>query len=161
MKLRYLLLFALALIVPIGHANASPVDPSVIITKCKTTSGCDAITFSMNSVTDPLVITLNSQGLLPTEVLDYTGPTKTDLYIALADSLPYEDFDCPITNAFRGCDTVSTVGTPFSDDVELKLLGPLLPGLYTIEVTATPEPSAMLLLLTGGALLIGLGRRWQ
>jgi hypothetical protein len=158
MKLRCALVIAAALLIPAGFASASPIDPSVIINHCL---ACDAITFSSNSITNPLVITLNSQGLLPTEEFDYTGPATTDLFVALADSLPYEDFNCPATDAFRGCDIVSTVGTPFSDDVELKLLGPLDPGMYTIEVTATPEPSTMLLLLTGGALLIGLGRRPQ
>ncbi|HEV2420280.1 MAG TPA: PEP-CTERM sorting domain-containing protein [Candidatus Acidoferrales bacterium] len=157
MKLRYLLLVAFALIVPAQFANASPVDPTIIVNRLV---GGDALTFSSNSITNPLVITLNSQGLLPTEDLDYTGPATTNLFIALADSLPFEAFDCGPSNIFTGCKFISTVGTPFSNDVEIELLGPLDPGYFSIEVTATPEPGTIVLLLTGGVLLVGLGRRW-
>ncbi|HKF52854.1 MAG TPA: PEP-CTERM sorting domain-containing protein [Candidatus Acidoferrales bacterium] len=154
MKLRHLLLVAFALVVPAQFASASPVDPTVIINKIL---GGDAITFSTNSVTNPLVITLNSQGLLPQEDLDYTGTkTLTNFSIALADSLPFEEFDCQ-SNVFTGCKFVSTVGTPFSNDVEIEFLGPLTPGLFSIEVTPTPEPGTIVLLLTGGVLLAGLG----
>ncbi len=155
MKLRYALLIALACLVAAPFAQASPVDPSIILNK----KGGDATVFSKNSVTDPLVITLNSQGLLPTEYLDYTGPTQQNLYIALAGSLPFEQFDC-VSNIFTGFDAVSTVGTPFSDDVELEFLGTLQAGTYSIEIASTPEPATIFLLLTGGAMLIGFGRKW-
>jgi len=158
MKLmRNLLLIAIALIVPAGVANATPTgDPSVIINRVSTG---DAITFSSNSLTNPLVITLNSHGLLPTEDLDYTGSAQNNFFIALAGSLPFEQFSCQ-SNVFTGCDFISTVNTQFSNDVELEFLGPLNPGMFTIEVTSTPEPGTIVLLLTGGVLLIGLGRRW-
>ncbi len=156
MKLRYALLIALACLFAAPFAQASPVDPSVIVNK----KGGDAITFSKNSITDPLVITLNAQGLLPLEYIDYTGPTRQNLYIALAGSLPFETFTCGPSNIFTGCDLVSTVGTAFSDDVELKFLGTLTAGTYGIQVSSAPEPATILLLLTGGAMLIGFGRKW-
>lgn len=158
MKLRYLLLIAIVLVVPAQFASASPVDPTVIINRV---SIGDAITFSSNSITNPLVIMLNSQGLLPSTDLDYTGPAQQNLFIALAGSLPFEAFDCGKSNVFTGgCKFISTVGTTFSNDVEIEFLGPLEPGFFTIEVDATPEPGTIVLLLTGGVLLIGLGRRW-
>ena len=161
MKLRYLLLIAIALVIPAQFASATPVDPTIIVNKLV---GGDAITFSSNGSgapgqADPLVITLNSQGLLPTEDLDYTGPAQQNLYIALADSHPFEAFDCGPSNVFTGCKFLSTVGTAFSNDVEIELLGPLTPGFFSIEVTATPEPGTIVLLATGGLLLIGLGRK--
>lgn len=156
MKLRYLLLVAFALIVPTQFASASPVDPTIIVNKL---IGGDAITFSMNSISDPLVIALNSQGLLPTVDLDYTGPAQQNLFIALSGSLPFEAFDCGPSNVFSGCKFISTVNTQFSNDVEIELLGPLTPGFFSVEVTATPEPGTIILLATGGLLLIGLGRK--
>lgn len=156
MKLRYLLFVAFALLALSQFASASPVDPTIIVNKL---TGGDALTFSSNSISSPLVIALSSQGLLPTEDLDYTGPAQQNLFIALAGSLPFEAFDCGPSNVFTGCKFISTVGTNFSNDVEIELLGPLTPGFFSIEVTATPEPGTIVLLLTGGVLLIGLGRR--
>jgi hypothetical protein len=159
MKLRCALLvaFALALLIPVGFASASPVDPSVIINHCIV---CDATTFSTNSVTHPLVIMLNSQGLAPLETFEYTGTAPlTKLYVELDGALPLEEFDC-LSNIFTGCGSFSTgvgneVGLIFED-------GRITHDeTFTAQVTPNPEPATIVLLLTGGALLIGLGRRWQ
>lgn len=155
MKLRYALLVALALVFSAQFAKATPVDPSVIINR----SPLDATTFSMNSVTNPLLITLNSQGMAPLESFEYTGATTlTKLYVELDGALPLEQFDC-ISDIFTGCGSFSTgagdeVGLVFED-------GRLVPGeLFSVQVAALPEPATIVLLLTGGALLIGFGRKW-
>lgn len=156
MKLRCALLFALALLIPAGLASASPVDPSVIINHC---IFCDASTFATNSVTSPLVIMLNSQGLAPLQTFEYTGTaTLKKLYVELVGALPLEQFDC-LSDIFTGCGSFNTgvnneVGLIFED-------GTLSHDeVFTAEV-GTPEPGTIVLLLTGGALLIGLARRWQ
>lgn len=158
MKLRCALLGALALLIPAGLASASPIDPSVIINHCVV---CDATTFTMNSVTDPLVITLNSQGLAPSQTFEYTGTaTLTKLYVELVGALAREEFDCQSNIFTGGCGSFSTgVG----NDVGLIFEGGRLTHDedFTAIVTPAPEPGTIVLLLTGGALLIGLGRRWQ
>ena len=158
MKLRCALLVAaaFALFIPVGFASASPVDPSVIINHCLL---CDATTFSMNSVNDPLVIMLNSEGLAPTETFEYTGAkTLTRLYVELVGALPLEQFDC-VSDIFTGCGSFNTgvtneVGLIFED-------GKLTQDEFFTAAVGTPETGTIVLLLTGGALLIGLGRKWQ
>jgi hypothetical protein len=152
-KLRYLLLFALALTIPAGFVHANPVDPSVIINK----TSSDATTFSMNSVNDPLVIMLNSQGLASLQSFEYIGTAPlTKLFVELDGTLPLEQFDC-VSNIFTECGSFSTgvgdeVGLIFED-------GTLSQNeMFTVEV-ATPEPGTMVLLLTGALPLIGFGRR--
>jgi hypothetical protein len=154
MKLRFLLFVALALMIPVGFASATPVDPSVIING----GPHDATTFSMNSVTDPLVIMLNAQGLAPLESFEYTGTkTLTKLYVQLDGALPLEEFDC-VSNIFKEC---GGFNTGVSDDEGLIFEDGTLTQdeQFTVEV-ATPEPATIVLLLTGGLLLIGFGRKW-
>jgi hypothetical protein len=156
MKLRCLLLIAVALIIPAGFASATPVDPSVIING----GPKDATTFSMNSVTDPLVITLNAEGLAAIESFEYTGAkTLTKLYVQLDGALPLEEFDC-VSDIFTGC---GGFNTGVSDDEGLIFEDGKLyhDELFTAEVAAAPEPGTVVLVLTGSLLLIGLGRRWQ
>lgn len=153
MKLRYALLIAFALVFSAQFANATPVDPSVIINR----TSLDATTFSTNSVSNPLIITLNSQGFAPLQTFQYTGTTPlTQLFVELDGALPLEQFDC-VSNIFTGCGTFNTgvgdeVGLIFKD-------GTLFPDdLFSAEVTA-PEPATLLLLLTGGAMLLGFARK--
>lgn len=156
MKLRFALLVAAALIIPAGFANADPVgnDPSVIINHSST----DATIFSKNSVTDPLVITLNSQGLAPVESFEYIGTKSLNkLYVQLDGALQLEQFDC-VSNIFSGCGSFNTGN---NNDVGLIFEDGTLSHDETFTVAvATPEPGTIALVLTGGALLMGFGRRW-
>lgn len=153
MKLRYVWLFALVLVIPAGFANATPVDPSVIINR----TPLDATTFSVNSVTHPLVIMLNAQGMASLQSFEYTGTNPlTKLFVELDGALPLEQFDC-ISDIFTGC---GSFNTGVSDEVGLIFKDGTLSHneMFTVAV-ATPEPSTIILLLTGGLPLIGLGRR--
>jgi hypothetical protein len=154
MKLRYLLLFAMALIIPAGYANAGPIDPSVIINKCHS---CDAISFTKNSVSNPIVLDLVN-GVLPPITYEWEGKSPlTVLYVALADPLPYEVFTCA-SDIFKKCEFVSTVGTVLNSDDEFEFYDGSLAvgGTFTAQVAPAPEPSTMLMLFIDGLALIGL-----
>lgn len=156
MKLRYLLLIAIAVIIPAQFASASSADPTVIVNRC---NDCDAVMFSSNSALDPLVVTLNSQGLFPSETFEYTGTkTLTELFVELVGATTGEQFFCK-SDIFTG--PCGSFVTGLSDADGLIFTGGSLTHdeLFTLEV-ATPEPGTIVLLLTGGVLLIGLGRRW-
>jgi hypothetical protein len=155
LKLFGVLLAGLGLLLSAGAAFAGPVDPTVIINKKDPST---VTTFSSNTVTDPLVINL-VDGLASLEGFEYTGKTTlSKLFVQLDGALTDEQFACEST-IFTGCGAFSTgsgdeVGLIFSD-------GKITSGEeFTVEVTSTPEPAPIVLLLTGGLLLAGLSRRW-
>lgn len=153
-KLRYLLLSALVLLVPAGLAHATPVgDPSVVINRVPV----DATTFTMNSITDPLVIVLNGQGLSSIETFDYEGTAPLhELFVELEGALPLEQFNC-VSDIFTACGSFNTgeandIGLIFED-------GTLSKGdTFTVEVAA-PEPGTMVLFLIGALALFGFAHR--
>jgi hypothetical protein len=159
MKLRYLLLFALVLIIPAGYANAGPIDPSVIINKCKS---CDAISFTMDTKSMPLIVTLIN-GQLPFTPYQWEGQSPlTTFYIALADPQQGELLTCS-SNIFKMCGTIVNIpGTPLGNDVEYEFYdlystnSPIVTGeTFSAQVTS-PEPSTGSMLFIDGMVLIGL-----
>lgn len=133
-------------------ASPAPVDPSVIINK---TGPGDLVTFSSNSVTDPLVIDLVN-GLAPLQTFEYTGSgTLTVLYVALDNALPEEVFTCQ-SNIFTGCEGAFNAG---QNNVGL-IFGPgslTSAEYFTAEVSA-PEPRSWMLLLCSMLGLLFVGR---
>lgn len=160
--MRHLLLFAIVLLIPAGLTYANPVDPSVIINR-----GGDPTSFSTNSITDPLVIDLNSQGLAAPQSFQYTGTaTLTELFVVLDEVIPGEQFFCQ-SDIFTGpCGSFIPAAGADGDKDELGLIFTLGTGgtglmqndVFSVAV-ATPEPGTMILLLTGALPLIGFGRR--
>ncbi|HKV28859.1 MAG TPA: PEP-CTERM sorting domain-containing protein [Candidatus Acidoferrales bacterium] len=167
MKPKFALLVAVvvALLIPVGFANADPslADPTVIINK-SLDPPCNAVACfdNTNSKANPLIVALVN-GLLPPTSFDYTGPGPlTSFFIAFSGALPFEPFTCS-SDIFQSCGFVNTVNTPFSQDVELFFTnGTLNPGDgITAQVAATPEPGTIALLLTGCLPLFLLARkRW-
>ncbi|MHB8755135.1 MAG: PEP-CTERM sorting domain-containing protein [Candidatus Acidiferrales bacterium] len=166
MKTLYALMLGLGLIFSASgaRADAAPVDPTVIINgldpSC-TTSGVTC--FSSNSVSNPVAMALDPNGLLSPTIFVYNGTSNLDeLFVIFSNPMPFEDFTCQ-SDIFSSCGFVSTVGTSLSDDVELFFKGGVLtPGEgFTVQVTPTPEPSALILLLTGMLpIMIFGGKRW-
>lgn len=166
MKTLYALIIGLGLIFSanVARADASPVDPTVIINGVDPSCSTSGVTcFATNSISNPIVMGLDSNGLLAPITFVYNGnSTLTELFVAFSDSLPFESFTCA-SNIFTSCGFVSTVGTPLSNDVELFFKGGELTSGegFSVQVSPTPEPSAALLLLTGMLPIMIFGRnRW-
>jgi hypothetical protein len=131
-----------------------PVDPTVIINKTHDPTEM----FSTNSEADPLVITLNSQGVFPPVSFEYTGKTDlAELWIELDGPFLGEVFACH-SNIFLVCDPYYAG----SDSQGLFLKdGVITPQEDLTVQVATPEPTTLTLLLVSGVFLIGLGRKWH
>ncbi|MGH9864266.1 MAG: PEP-CTERM sorting domain-containing protein [Candidatus Acidiferrales bacterium] len=170
MKLRYALLIALALMFSAGLAKAGPVDPTVIIDDPPTPPNCQQVTcFSGNTIVLDLL-----NGFLPKTGFAYTGSsTLTTLFVVLDDVLPGEVFTCS-SNIFLGpCKIGNTQGAndddqgqeidDDEDSIEISFTGGSLKtndGI-TAQVSPTPEPGTMVLLLSGVLPLFLIGRkRW-
>lgn len=151
MKFLLAIAAAIGILIPAGFATADPVpfDPTVVVNSTDPTCGVDVICFSANSVSSPIIVALVN-GVLPAIQFKYTGTTPlTELFIALSDSLPFEEFGCT-SNIFSSCDFISTVNTPLSADVELQFFnGTLDPGAGFTVAVVVPEPSSIVLMLTG------------
>lgn len=145
--------FGFALAASATFASSAPVDPSVIINSTLDPTE----SFTTNSATDPLVITLGPDGLAPLISVGYDGTsTLNELFVQLDGALVGEQFFCQ-SNIFTGqCGTFSTgVG----DDVGLIFTGgTLTPGAdMTVQVSA-PEPRSWLLLMCSMVALLFVGR---
>lgn len=152
----------LALAANTAYATPAGIDPSVIINKAGDPT-CDPTTtvcFSANSITDPLVITLDSQGLAPLEPFEYTGATTLNtLYVQLNGALPLEVFDC-VSDIFTGC---GSFNTGISNDDGLIFENGVLSANeeFTVQVSA-PEPQSWILLALSmlGVFMLGM-KYWE
>lgn len=161
MKALYALLIGCGLLLLANAAHGSPAstDPSVIINRCST---CDALTFSTNSLLDPLTIDL-VDGLFPPDAFQYTGTaTLFDFYVLIEGALPGETFSCS-SDIFTGpCYNLPPTGNILGYDLVIFTSQSGDTGLAAGEnITAavsTPEPSLMLQLLLG--LLFVVSLRW-
>lgn len=166
MKLRYALLIALACLFAAPFAKATPVDPSVIINR----SPLDATPF-----TGSFTVTLDSDGGANIVFQNALDVDITQLII---------QFQVPLPTGLNTCssDIFSTCGVQnVAFDKQTDLLtedfiftgGSISPnGDFSFSaagftganpnviVSDAPEPATILLLLTGGAMLIGFGRKW-
>lgn len=164
MKLRYALLIALACLFAAPFAQASPVDPSVIVNK----KGGDPI------FTGSFTVTLDSDG-----GADITFTNGLDVPITQL-TIQFTGVPIPTTSscggtAFLKCEieTAAITGPHTVTEDFIFLDGDILPGEgfefvaagFTganpnATISTTPEPATIFLLLTGGAMLIGFGRKW-
>jgi hypothetical protein len=171
MKLRCvpLIVAAAALFIPAGFANADPVgDPSVIINR----SPSDATPF-----TGSFNVTLGSDGGADVTFVNALSVDITGLVVQFEVPLPTGVNTCSST-IFATCgvqDISFNTKTGFlTEDFVFGGGGSISPGEefsfaaagfvganpnVTISLP-TPEPGTIVLLLTGGLLMIGLGRRW-
>jgi hypothetical protein len=168
MKLRHLLLIAVALIIPAGFASATPAgDPSAIINR----SPLDATPF-----TGTFDVTLDSDGGANVIFENALNVDITQITVQFQVPLPTGVNTC-LSDIFSNCGVESLAFNP-----NTKLLtedfvfsgGSISPDQmfsFTAEgfiganpnvvvSSPTPEPGTIVLLLTGGLLLIGFGRKW-
>ena len=175
MKLRYALLVAAAaaLLIPAGFASADPVgDPSVIINR----SPKDATPF-----TGSFNVTLDSDGGAEVTFENALSVDITGLIVQFQVPLPTGVNTCSSTifktcgvqdisfNTKTGFLTEDFVFSGGSIPTEDSGLDPFFSFAAAGFVGAnpnvnislpTPEPGTIALLLTGGLLMFGLGRRW-
>lgn len=164
MKLRYVLLIALACLFAAPFAQASPVDPSVIINK---KGGDPVFTGSFN-------VTLDSDGGADIVFTNGLNTAITGL------TIQFTGVPIPTTNscggtAFANCAIeIAAITGPHSVTEDFIFSGgDILPGEgfefiaagfeganSSATISSTPEPATIFLLLTGGAMLIGFGRKW-
>lgn len=152
MKTLYALIVGCGLLLSANAALGSPAstDPSVIINRC---SNCDALTFSQNSLLDPLTINL-VDGLFPPDVFEYTGTAAlSDFYVLIEGALPGETFSCS-SDIFTGpCYNLPATGNILGYDLVIftSLAGgtDLTAGESISASVSAPEPSLMLQLLLG------------
>lgn len=168
MKLRYLLLVAVLLIIPAGFANATPAgDPSVIINRSST----DATPF-----TGTFTVTLDSDGGANVIFENALNVDITGLILQFQVPLPTGENTCE-SDIFATCGVESLSFNEqtglLTEDFVFGGGGFLAPGdLFSFSAAGftganpnvvislpTPEPGTIVLLLTGGLLLIGFGRR--
>jgi hypothetical protein len=163
MKLRCALLIALACLFAAPFANASPVDPSVIINK----KGGDPLFTGLFNVT------LDSDGGADITFTNGLNVPITQLTIQFTDVPAPTTLSCG-GNAFLACKTEIAITSLHTLTVDFIFTGgDILPGEGftfmaagfeganpTATISGTPEPATIFLLLTGGAMLIGFGRKW-
>ncbi|MGB6483029.1 MAG: hypothetical protein WBE86_06030 [Candidatus Acidiferrales bacterium] len=169
MKLRYLLLIAVALIIPAGFANATPAgDPSVIINR----SPLDATPF-----TGTFNVTLDSDGGADVTFENALSFDITSLTVQFTDvQIPTGDNTCS-SDIFSSCAinivAINRQNFTLTEDFDFSG-GDITPGeMFSFAAAGftnaspnvvvslpTPEPRPLVLLLTGGLLLAGLARKW-
>jgi PEP-CTERM motif len=163
MKLRSLLFVAVALMIPAGFANATPVDPSVIINgspkdatpftgmfDVTLVSGAANVTFQNALDVDITQLTVQFKVPFPTGVNTCSSDIFSSCgvsFVAVVGDFVTEDF------VFGGGGSI-TPGEMFS----FSAMG-FTGANPNVLVSSTPEPATIVLLLTGGLLLIGFGRR--
>jgi hypothetical protein len=165
-KLRYLLLFALALLIPAGFVHANPVDPSVIINKTSldataftglfdVTLGADGgadVTFINALSFDITTLTIQFQVPLPTGV----NTCSSDIFSTCGvEALSFNSQTNLLTEDFVFSGGTITPGELFS----FSAAGFTGANPNVVVSSTTPEPGTIVLLLTGALPLIGLGRR--
>lgn len=166
MKFLLAIAAAIGILIPAGFATADPVpfDPTVVVNSTDPTCGVDVICFSSNSVSNPIIVSLVN-GLLPAVQFEYAnadGSTTglaplSELFIALGGALPFEEFGCS-SDIFASCSFINTFNTSLSSDVELKFFnGTLDPGAGLTVAVVVPEPSSIVLMLTGFFSLVLIG----
>ncbi|MGC1105242.1 MAG: PEP-CTERM sorting domain-containing protein [Candidatus Acidiferrales bacterium] len=167
MKLRYLLLVAVALIIPAGFANATPAgDPSVIINR----SPLDATPF-----TGMFNVTLDDDGGANVTFENALNVDITQLTVQFEVPFPTGVNTCS-SDIFSSCgvsfvsinDKTDFVtedfvfsGGAITPDENFSFSAAGFTGANpNVLISSTPEPRTIVLLLTGGLLLIGFGRKW-
>lgn len=164
MKLRHLLLIAVALIIPAGFASATPVDPSVIINgspkdatpftgmfDVTLVGGAANVTFQNALDVDITQLTVQFKVPFPTGVNTCSSDIFSSCgvsFISVMGKFVTEDF------VFGGGGSISP-GEMFSFSAD-----GFIGANPNVVVSSTPEPGTIVLLLTGGLLLIGFGRKW-
>lgn len=168
MKLRYSLLFVLAVTLFAGLAKAGPVDPTVILNDphpSGLSSSCPAnalCLFGLQGVPATIVFQLTN-GFFPQTSFQYTGPTTNTFFVVLDDTLPGETFTCA-SNVFMSCSVVSNFD--FFDWDHDGIVFEFTNGTFTQDATlmtgvvATPEPTLMCQLLLGVLPLLFFGRKY-
>lgn len=160
MKTLCALLLGIGFLFSAGSAIATPapIDPSVIINR----TPHDAITFSTNSITNPLVIDLVN-GFSPAISFEYTGTNPlTKLFVQLDGAFPLETFFCQ-SDIFTGdCGSFNT-GSSTEDGLIFQRKKGTNEEITTDEefsvAVAAPEPGTLLLVLSGLALFPFLRKR--
>ena len=163
MKLRSLLFIAVALMIPAGFASATPVDPSVIING----SPKDATPFT--GMFDVTLVGGNANVVFENEL----DVDITQLTVQFMVPFPTGVNTCS-SDIFSSCGVsfLSVVGKFVTEDFVFGGGGSIKPDEFfslsamgftganpNVLVTSTPEPTTVVLLLTGGLLLIGFSRR--
>lgn len=172
MKLRHFVFIAAAtaLLIPVGFASADQVgDPSVIINR----SPSDATPF-----TGSFNVMLDDDGGADVVFQNALSFDITELIIQFQVPLPTGVNTCSST-IFKTCgvqDISFNTKTGFltedfvfgggglispSEDFSFSAAGFVGANPNVNISLPTPEPGTIVLLLTGGLLIIGLGRRWQ
>lgn len=167
MKLRYLLLIATVLMIPTGFANATPAgDPSVIINR----SPADATPFS-----GFFSVTLDDDGGANVIFQNALNIDITQLTVQFEVPFPTGVNTCS-SDIFSSCgvqfvsindqtdllteDFVFSGGSITPDEMFSFAAAGFVGANPNVDISSsTPEPGTIVLLLTGGVLLIGLGRR--
>ena len=165
MKLR-LLFVAVALMIPAGFASATPIDPSVIINR----SPLDATPFTgMFDVTlsngSANVVFENALNVAITQItVQFQVPLPTGLNTCSSDIFSgcgVEDLSFNSVTKLLTEDFVFTGGSIAPDqDFSFSAMGFTGANPNVVVSSSTPEPGTIVLLLTGGALLIGFSRKW-
>lgn len=165
MKLRYALLIAFALIFSTQFAKAAPVDPSVIINR----SLLDATPF-----TGSFMVTLSNGGAtvlfenalnvdITQLIVQFEVPIPTGLNTCSSDIFSVCGVQILSFNSQTNLLTEDFIfsGGSISPDEEFSFAAAGFTGANpNVGVSSTPEPATIVLLLTGGAMLIGFGRKW-
>jgi hypothetical protein len=166
MRFRCLLFVAAALMIPAGFASATPVDPSVIINR----SPLDATPFTgMFDVTlsggGANVVFKNALSVDITQLtVQFMVPLPTGLNTCTSDifsscgveDLSYNSVTELLTEDFVFSGGSISRGQMFS----FSAMGFTGANPNVVMSSSTPEPGTIVLLLSGGVLLIGFGRKW-
>ncbi|HVB35957.1 MAG TPA: hypothetical protein VND42_01860 [Candidatus Acidoferrales bacterium] len=174
MKLRYTLLFVLAVTLSTGLAKANAVDPSVILNDppppLGLSSGCPKNTVCLSV---PVVVLPLNNGVFPQISFTYTGPNTDAFYVVLDDVLPGETFTC--SSNFLSCSLVSAntcssilcniINTivhsdPDHDAIAFAFTGTLDTNTGLQTAVSAPEPGLMCQLLIGILPLLFFGRKY-
>jgi hypothetical protein len=167
MKLRCAMLVAFALLIPAGFASASPIDPSVIINKfpVDATPFTGSFQVTLDSDGGANVIFENALDIDITElIVQFQVPLPTGLNTCSSDIFSTCGVESVAFNSRTDLlteDFVFTGGSISPDQTFSFAADGFIGANPNVNITTTPEPGTIALLLTGGALLIGLGRRWQ
>lgn len=164
MKLRHLLLIAVALMIPAGFASATPAgDPSVIINRSPLdatpftgmfdvalSQGSANVIFENALNVDITGLTVQFMVPFPTGVNTCSSDIFSSCgvsFVSLAGKFVTEDF------VFSG-------GSISPDQMFSFAADGFIGANPNVVISSTPEPGTIVLLLTGGLLLIGFGRKW-